>query len=192
MIYFTADWHFNHNRDFIYKFRGFESVWDMNEAIVERHNKIVEPDDIIYCLGDLCLGGGSFENLKQCKKMISSMKGHFKIILGNHDTPTRIQMYSECWNIDSILGFADIIKYNNYHFYLSHYPTMTANLDDDKPLKARTLNLYGHTHQGTNFYFDYPYNYHVGVDSHNCKPVSIDTVIEDMKEYYNTFLHIPS
>lgn len=190
MIYFTADWHFNHNRDFIYKFRGFESVWDMNEAIVERHNKIVSMDDTVYVLGDLCLGGGSDEMLKANKKIISSLKGNLKIIFGNHDTSNRIQMYNECWNT-TLLGYADMLKYKKYHFFLSHYPTMTANLDDDKPLKARTLNLYGHTHQGTNFYFDYPYNYHVGVDGHNCEPVSIDTVIEDIKEYYSTFLHIP-
>jgi len=43
-----------------------------------------------------------------------------------------------------------------------------------------TLNLYGHTHQRTNFFEDRPYMYHVGVDSHDCYPVSLDKVIEDM------------
>ena len=44
-----------------------------------------------------------------------------------------------------------------------------------------TLNLYGHTHQQTNFYQDMPFIYHVGLDSHNCTPVHIDQIIEDMK-----------
>ena len=44
-----------------------------------------------------------------------------------------------------------------------------------------TLNLYGHTHQNTNFYEDRPYMYHVGVDSHDGYPVLLDTVIIQMK-----------
>ena len=36
----------------------------MNEAIIENHNKIINMTDIVYVLGDLCLGGGSDEILK--------------------------------------------------------------------------------------------------------------------------------
>lgn len=184
-IWITSDWHFNHNKDFVYTPRGFTCVEDMNEAIIEKHNKIVEPDDIVYCLGDLCLGGSSSDNLIECKKMISSMKGHFKIILGNHDTSTRAQMYSECENIDSILGFADIIKYHKYHFYLSHFPTLTSNLDYDKPLKQRTFNLCGHTHTNNPFLdSDKGYIYHCEVDAHNCYPVNIEQIILELKEQY--------
>ena len=43
-----------------------------------------------------------------------------------------------------------------------------------------TLNLYGHTHQTTNFYEGRPYMYHVGVDSHYCTPVLIDDIIDEM------------
>ena len=35
-------------------------------------------------------------------------------------------------------------------------------------------------YQKTNFYEDRPYMYHVGLDSHDCYPVSMDQVIEDM------------
>lgn len=181
MIYFTADWHFNHDREFIYKLRGFDCVEDMNEAIVERHNKIVNMDDIVYILGDLCLGGGSDEMLKVNKKIISSLKGNLKIIFGNHDTLNRIQMYNECWNT-TLLGYADLIKYRKYHFYISHFPTITSNLSDGANLKQRTLNLYGHTHQKSNFFDDNPFMYHVGVDSHGCKPVDIDTIIIEMHD----------
>lgn len=190
-IFFSSDYHFNHQKEFIYKPRGFNSIYDMNEAIVERHNKIVTSEDVIYVLGDLCLGGGSDEALKINKKIISSLKGNLKVILGNHDTHSRIQMYNECWNVE-VLGYADMLKYGKYHFYLSHYPTLTTNFDDDKPLKARTLNLYGHTHQSTNFYNNNPCMYHVGVDSHYCEPVSIDTIVEEIKQQHSIFSHISS
>lgn len=189
MIYFTADWHLNHNRDFIYKLRGFDNVEEMNQAIMERHNKIVDQLDTVYVLGDLCLGGA--DSLDRNKQLIEQMNGRLTIILGNHDAPARIKMYNDCKNVEKVM-YADMLHYKKYHFYLSHYPTITTNFDGDKPLKARTLNLYGHTHQCINFYFDCPYNYHVGVDSHNCEPVSIDTVIGDIKTYYNTLLFTSS
>lgn len=134
MIYLTSDWHFNHDRDFVWAPRGFNSVYEMNRATMERHNKIVEPEDTVYVLGDLCLGGGSDEALRLAKNMIQSLKGNLKVILGNHDTNNRVKMYHECYNV-TVLGYADIIKFDGYHFYLSHYPTITSNLDYDKPLK---------------------------------------------------------
>ena len=127
-IWCVSDWHFNHNKEFIYDARGFKTIYAMNEAIVENHNKYVSQNDIVYVLGDLCLGGGSIENLKQCKKIISSLKGQLKIILGNHDTNQRIKMYEECWNTE-IIGYATIMDFDKFHFYLSHYPTITSNLD---------------------------------------------------------------
>ena len=38
MIYLTSDLHLNHNRGFIYEPRGFHSVEEMNEAIIDLWN----------------------------------------------------------------------------------------------------------------------------------------------------------
>lgn len=171
--------HFNHNREFIWKPRGFQSVEEMNEAIVERHNSVVAPDDEVYVLGDLCLGGGGEGALSAAKYLIERLSGKLHIILGNHDTPARIAMYETCENVVEIV-YATMIHYRGYHFYLSHFPTMTANLEKET-LKQCTINLYGHTHQQNNFFEDRPYMYHVGMDSHNCCPVLLDDAIEEMK-----------
>lgn len=178
-IFLCSDWHFNHNREFIYHPRGFESVEEMNAAIVSRHNERVDPGDDVYVLGDLCLGGGDAEVMKKNMKLIESMNGNLHIILGNHDTPARIKMYALCKNVVDI-KYADMIHYRGYHFYLSHFPTLTANLEKET-LKQCTCNLYGHTHQQSNFFEDRPYMLHVGVDSHNCCPVLLDDAIEEMK-----------
>ena len=169
--------HFNHNREFIYKPRGFQLVKEMNEAIIERHNSIVGIDDDVYVLGDLCLGGA--ESLEANRELISRMNGKLHVILGNHDTPTRIAMYQELPNVVEVV-YATMIHYRGYHFFLSHYPCMTGNLEKET-LKQCTINLYGHTHQQNNFFEDRPYMYHVGVDSHNCYPVLLDDAIEHMK-----------
>lgn len=178
-IWITSDWHFNHGREFIWGARGFQSVEEMNAAIIERHNAVVEPGDEVYVLGDLCLGGGDSEIMKKNMKLIESMNGNLHIILGNHDTPARIEMYRFCKNVVEVV-YATMIHYNGYHFFLSHYPCMTGNLEKET-LKQCTINLYGHTHQKNNFFEDRPYMYHVGTDSHNCFPVLLDYAIEDMK-----------
>lgn len=177
--YITSDYHFNHNKEFIYKTRGFNSVDEMNEAIIERHNSKVNPEDDVYVCGDLCLGGGSFEIAEKNKALIERLNGHIHVIVGNHDSPARITMYAMCKNVVEIV-YATMIHYRGYHFYLSHFPTLTANLEKES-LKQCTINLYGHSHQKNNFYNDTPFMYHVGVDSHDCYPVLLDDAIEEMK-----------
>lgn len=173
MIWLTSDLHFNHDKEFIWKARGFNSVQEMNSTILCRHNQVVKPEDTVYILGDLMLG----QNAEQALDLIKALNGQKIIIRGNHDTDRRVGMYKDCgWAVYDALTF----KHNGYHFYLSHYPTLTGNLEKES-LKQCTLNLFGHTHQQENFFYDLPYMYHVGVDSHACYPVSIDKVIDDMR-----------
>ena len=177
-IYFTSDSHFGHNKEFIFKERGFDTVEEMNTAIIKNWNSIIQPDDIVYHLGDVMLGDNNdgIECLKQ-------LNGQIHLLFGNHDTNTRQKLYTECPNI-FIRGYATIIKIQGYNFYLSHYPTIVANGDSDLPLKRQVINLYGHTHQKENFYNNIPTMYHVGMDSHNNTPVSLDTIIEDIQLKY--------
>ena len=176
-IYLTSDLHFCHDKEFLYKPRGFDNVWDMNKVIVSNWNSVVGAEDEVYVLGDLMLNDNN-EGIR----LLKSLKGNIHIILGNHDTDARVQLYNECWNVVEIT-YATIIKYNKLRFYLSHYPTITSNTDE-KHFSQHLFNLYGHTHQRTNFYNDIPWIYHVGVDSHNCAPVHIDQIIDDCRKKY--------
>lgn len=179
-IYLTSDLHFNHNREFIWKARSFTSVQEMNEEIIKRHNALVRPDDDVYILGDSSLGGGDEQILAANKALIEQLNGKLHIIRGNHDTDRRVAMYASCKNVVGPILYADMIHYKGYHFYLSHFPTLTGNLENES-LKQCTCNLFGHTHQTTNFHMDMPYMYHVGVDSHDCKPVLLDDIIKEME-----------
>ena len=179
-IWMTSDLHFNHDREFIWKARGFTSVQEMNEEIIKRHNTLVRPDDDVYILGDSSLGGGDEQILAANKALIEQLNGKLHIIRGNHDTDRRVAMYKSCKNVVGPILYADMLHYKGYHFYLSHFPTLTGNLEKES-LKQCTCNLFGHTHQNTNFHMDMPYLYHVGVDSHDCKPVLLDDIIKEME-----------
>lgn len=172
-IWITSDWHFGHDREFIWKARGFASVEDMNEHIIAAHNAVVKPDDDVYVLGDLMLG--EYQDGIECLRRLN---GLLHIVRGNHDTNSRWNGYFSLSQVVEAQN-AIYLKYKKHHFYMSHYPTLTGNLEKES-LTQMTLNLFGHTHQKTNFHMDMPFMYHVGVDSHNCKPVLLDDIIEEM------------
>lgn len=174
-IWTSSDLHFCHNRGFIYEPRGFKSVHEMNEAIIKNWNSVVNPEDDVYLLGDIMLNDN-----ETGLKLLKSLKGNIHIVLGNHDSDARVELYDKCYNVVEIEN-AIRLKYNGYSFFMTHYPCFTANLEKES-LKKCICNLYGHTHQHTNFYQDIPFMYHVGVDSHDCTPVSLDQVILDMEQ----------
>jgi len=186
MIYFTSDTHFCHNKPFLYEPRGFKSIEEHDKTIVANWNSIVKSEDEVYLLGDVML----IDNEKGIK-YLKSLNGKIHLILGNHCTDTRVELYKTCPNIVSI-DYAKEIKIGKNYFWLCHYPTITANYDDDKPWAKHLINLHGHTHSKEKFYH-YPseygemniYMYNVCLDAHNNKPVELKEIIEDIKEMKN-------
>lgn len=176
MIWLTSDLHFCHDKEFIYKPRGFSTVHEMNEAIVKNFNEVVAWTDQLWILGDLMLNN-NIEGMKLARRL----PGEIHILIGNHDTSSRVELYKLEPRL-KVEGYATILKYNGYSFYLSHYPTLTSNIDDDKPLKKRLLCLAGHTHAKSTF--EPCGSYNVALDAHNNYPVSIDQIITDFKEKY--------
>lgn len=177
MIYLTSDLHFNHDREFIYKPRGFSSVEEMNNTIIANFNEVVTSDDDVYILGDLMLGGP--DKLDEGLNLISELNGKLHLVRGNHCTDKRWAAFKECSNVVEQQN-AIYLKYKGFHFYMSHYPTFTANLEKES-LKQCTINLFGHTHQNNSkFYNDIPFMYCCCLDCHNNFPVSIDEAIRDM------------
>lgn len=175
MIWLTSDLHLGHDREFVWGPRGFKSSHEHDIEVVDRFCEKVSNDDDVYILGDLILG-----DTNRGIGYLRELPGDIHIIRGNHDTDARIARYKELPNVVEIVD-ATRLKYEKYHFYLSHYPTLTANLEKES-LKQVEINLFGHTHQQTNFYQDMPFMYHVGTDSHNCYPVNLDEIINDCEE----------
>ena len=172
-IWFTSDLHLCHDKEFVWKARGFNSVEEMNEAIVERFNSKVNPEDTLYILGDVMLNDN-----EKAEQYLARINGKKIFIRGNHDTNPRVEIYKKYTNEE--IKWADVIKIKKRNIYLSHYPTYTANADD-VPNKI-LLNFHGHTHQICNFTTNGFYMYHVGVDSHDCYPVLVDDIFEDIRK----------
>ena len=173
-IFFTSDLHFNHDKDFIWKARGFNSVQEMNEAIIKNFNSVVAPEDTVYILGDNMMGTDINAGLAYLRRL----NGIKYAAIGNHDTDARIEAYRKA-GIFADIQFGYRIKIKGQVYILTHYPTITANGDN-----LKVINLYGHTHQEeSNFFEERPYMYHVGLDSHGCFPVNIETIVADIANF---------
>lgn len=176
MIFITSDWHFCHNREFIWKARNFSSVNEMNEEIIKRNNKLVKPEDDLYVLGDLLLGGE--KSLEQGLNLISRINGKLHLVRGNHCTDKRWEAFSKLPNVVETKN-SIYLKHQGYHFYMSHFPSLTGN--NDKFLKQMTLNLFGHTHQKEHFFENSFWMYNVAMDAHDCYPCNLNDIIQEMK-----------
>ena len=171
-----------HNREFIYGPRGFNSIEEHDKTIIQNWNSLVSWEDEVWLLGDCILN----DNESGIRKL-NQLAGKIYIIAGNHDSANRIQMYANIRPTILIMGLAYILKYQGYHFYLSHYQTITSNfLENDKPLKRRLWNIHGHTHSIEKFSLNYPCCYNVCLDAHNCRPVLLDEIIKDINNYHNS------
>lgn len=174
-VFLFSDSHFNHQKDFIWKPRGFNSVEEMNEAIVERWNAIVKDDDIVYHLGDVMLG----EDLQAGLTLVGRLKGQKYLAYGNHDTNNRVKAFIEN-NFFKDIQMGYRLKSGKLSFILSHYPQLVANGEDKKPIYT----LHGHSHS-ENKWSDVYHAYNVNADAHNCMPVNIEDIIKDIKEKRN-------
>ena len=180
-IWVTSDSHFGHSKHFLYEPRGFKNIEEHDEAIIQNWNSLVKPDDIVYHLGDVMLNDD--EHGLKCLKRLN---GHIHLIRGNHCTNARLLKYAECWNVESVGDWATVIKSGKQSIYLSHYPTITSNYDVDKPLKARVINVCGHSHTKDPFAdWDKGLIFHCELDTNNCKPWNLEDILKAIRKRLN-------
>ena len=175
MIFFTSDLHIGHDKEFIWKARGFNSIEEHDTQILLKWNSIISPEDTVFILGDLCMGG----NEKEWNRIYKNLNGYKNIIYGNHDTVNKLSKYVNDYGMH-LLGYGDMYKYSKKKsFYLSHYPTLVGNHEEDKFF----YNLSGHTHSTDKFQYGWGKVYNVALDAHKCMPVSIEQIIKDIEKY---------
>ena len=175
-VWLISDTHLGHNKEFIWKARGFDSVWDMNNAIIERWNEIVKYDDVVYHLGDVIMG-----DLDTGIKLVKQLNGKIRLAIGNHDTTDRLNAFHNLYNFDDI-QFGYRLKESKKTFLLTHYPLLSGNFDNSK-----TYSIHGHTHS-LNSFCEYDLMYNVNCDAHNCAPIAWEDMIAEIEKHKNEVL----
>ena len=121
--------------------RGFASVEEMNEYMIEKWNKKVRKNDDVVIIGDLSWG-----NVQETNALLQRLKGKLYLVCGNHDrfvnnkemNPDRFK-----W----IKHYAELSD-NRRKVVLCHYPIMCYNgqYRVDEKGEPKTYMLYGHVH----------------------------------------------
>ncbi|SEA28397.1 Calcineurin-like phosphoesterase superfamily protein [Oribacterium sp. KHPX15] len=171
MIYFTADMHFGHRAIITMQNRPFESVEEMDKVLLQNYNAVVQKDDTVYILGDIC----HHMKIEDADNLIKKLNGKKYLIRGNHDK-----------NYDPRL-FADIqdfmkISVDGKAFSLMHYPMLSW------PKKGSGgYHLHGHIHARMEYNetnrSDGQRRYDVGVDANNFFPVSAKQIVSFFEEH---------
>lgn len=167
----------------------------MNEALIQRWNEKVAPEDIVYVLGDLSMG-----EVSVAIEYIKRLNGKIILIRGNHDTPKRIEAYKEIG-----IEVHDIfyLPYKGRYFILCHFPIANEEfirmvIEDN----SEVVNLYGHVHSNAPKGYVNG-TYHVGADTNDLTPISIEQVWKEcwtdkqmenpfVSEYYNVVKDNPN
>lgn len=177
-IYLTSDLHFGHI--VAANHRGFDSVEEHDEALINNWNAVVQPRDEVYVLGDIMFGDkerGVSNTLR--------LRGYLHLVLGNHDRPApnnknghkHYNAMGDAWNTISQLA---TISYAGTSYLMSHYPyegdhTEETRYDQYRPRDLGMPLFHGHIHSDSKFSVTKhgTPQYHVGLDAWDMKPVLI-------------------
>ena len=152
----VTSWRLPDGRIPIEKTRDFDTIEQMNEAIVDGINSVVGQDDILIHLGDFSFGG--FENIQKFRDRIICKEIH--LILGNHDTHIENNKGDVQELFTSVNHYTRLL-YKNKTFVLSHFPISSWD-----SLNKGHIHLHGHVHLPTNLRFGKGKKMDVGMDGH--------------------------
>ena len=179
-IYFTSDLHVGHSRllEFCRNTRRGRDIEEHDELLIQLWNSVVQRGDVVYILGDECLG-----NRDEGYKKIARLNGSKHLIRGNHT-----QLKKE--------------EHKNVFASISDLKKITVKLEDGKKQQIimchfpiaewenahnGSIHLFGHLHGNTtNIKHLLQYKcMDVGIDSRKDNlmlPYSLQEVLDNLKD----------
>lgn len=145
-LFVTSDTHFNHNKEFIYKERGYDTPYAMTDDMVNTINHTVGEDGILLHLGDFCLNTTS----EQYHNILRKLKvKEIWMLWGNHNNPIQ-RSYGGSREQVCALNYGIFIRYlgdyfsfrhKKKEFICFHYPIQTWDR-----VNRGSMHLCGHSH----------------------------------------------
>ena len=189
-LFFTSDTHYSHsnicsattnwsvNDGYA---RKFDSLEDMNQRLVDNINNMVGENDILIHLGDWSFGG--FDKIEEFRSQINCKNVH--LTFGNHDhhierNKEGIQkLFSSVQQYLRLEVVRPLTKSMNekFTFVCMHYPI--ASWHD---MNQGVIHLHGHVHLPEHLRIAEGKAMDVGVDGNGLEPLSLDEIVEIMKD----------
>lgn len=201
MRYFTSDTHFWHRNIIKYSNRPFDSVEEMNEAIIDNWNSVVGPDDTVFHLGDVALGPWS-----EWAGTLSRLNGYKILVVGNHERifkgekPKMQERFADFYHdfFDEVVdNYPKFVLSDGSIVNLSHFPYEADHMEEARYMAYRLEDkgvplIHGHTHaefatKGMDARVSRSKartpQVHVGMDAWDYNLVSEDEVIELLRTF---------
>lgn len=176
-LFFTADTHFGEQKVLEMNSRPFHDVKEMDEELIRRWNETVPEDAVVFHLGDF----GKCSYLRG-HELIKTLHGRKYLVLGNHDRNTICRGHASMFEGVSQQMLLDV---DGQEILLNHCPLLCY-----PDLSRSAWQLFGHVHSGPHNRNGYdlarlehllPFQYDVGVDNNDFKPVSLERIFMIMK-----------
>jgi calcineurin-like phosphoesterase family protein len=204
-VWFSSDTHFLHAM--VAGLRGFTGSAEHDETVIDRWNKLVRPDDLVWHLGDVGLG-----NETRVLEQAARLNGRKQLITGNHDPcwPGRrdSRKRQRYWLdvFESVQAFAKT-RIGGQSVLLSHFPYEGDHTGLDRATQFRLRDegewlIHGHTHLQNRLGPNPRYltlmdpatggpgasrplgrEVHAGLDAWDLRPVSEAAILGVIREY---------
>lgn len=163
-IWFIADTHFGHANIIKYCNRPFKSVWEMDDAMINRWNSVVDSNDIVFHLGDFALCAPGY-----AKSILEKLNGKIYLAVGSHEkTVLRGKLYKYFEDIQE----SYYIEVGEQDIFVSHCCHKVWHKSH-----RGTWHCFAHSHGGLDQYSETEGKLlDVGVDTHNFYPVSYENI----------------
>ena len=137
-IFYIADLHFGHKNIINFDKRPFNSIEEMEDALIKNWNKKVKKGDTTYILGDFHWG-----KEPDWIETLDKLNGNKVLIRGNHDLKQMSRKLK-----DKFLFVKDKYELSDCRkkLILSHYPEMAYK----SSYNPNVFMLHGHVHYYTN------------------------------------------
>lgn len=113
----------------------------MNASLIQRWNSRVDPDDLVYVVGDFAMGPEA--NVESVRAILRQLNGAKNFIFGNHDQVTKYGpgLWPSLAEDDGVLEDMHTETIDGQEFVMCHYP----QVDWNRKAQGAIL-LHGHVH----------------------------------------------
>ena len=175
MILFASDLHFGHKNIVDLCKRPFVDVDEMDAVLIERWNRKVKKNDIVYLIGDVVW------DKKKVAYYMEQLSGKKILVAGNHDS-TWIKR-EECQKY-----FEEIVLYlevhlNGHPITMCHYPMLEWRSSREESKRKLGYLIHGHIHnriadEYRQLFLQFN-ALNAGVDVNDFAPVTFDELVEN-------------
>lgn len=167
----TSDWHLGEDR-FALMQRPFKEQREMVEHLIEKHNEVVSPEDIVYVVGDVC-----YQKTPDFLEEVGRFNGRKILIRGNHDRVFSDEQLLKWFEQVIPEGRGIELEIGEIPIYMTHYPTKAV---------CDRFNLVGHVHSAWKVQLN---SFNVGVDANHFYPHNLDEIVpfflKSISEFYD-------